>query len=166
MSAPFTSNGSGSAPRRPGRAGQSRRGACRREHAGGPFRPRSFCRRSASQAPPEAMPARWVWWGCSMLRTPRSSSRYSASASRLEPPACHCVCCAAPRGRAARRKILRLPAWEGCSWKTPQKLFQDDAGRRRVGILGTARHGLRWCCSARPPRTPAGRSARAAGGQI
>ena len=44
-----------------------------------------IARSSASQAPPEAMPARRVV-GVNMLRTPRSSSRYSASASSTRLP--------------------------------------------------------------------------------
>jgi hypothetical protein len=44
-----------------------------------PGKPRSFCKRSASQAPPEVMPTKRVS-GVHMARTPRKSSLYSASA--------------------------------------------------------------------------------------
>jgi hypothetical protein len=44
-----------------------------------PLKPKSFCKRSASQAPPEVMPTKRVS-GVHMARTPRKSSLYSASA--------------------------------------------------------------------------------------
>ncbi|MNW01434.1 hypothetical protein D3C71_1970690 [compost metagenome] len=52
---------------------------------GVPSRFRSLCRRSTSQAPPEVMPASRVE-APMRLRTPRSSSRYSASASSTRLP--------------------------------------------------------------------------------
>ena len=70
------------------------------------------------------------------------------------------------RGTAPRRRgsARRWRAVVG-SRQAPQELFQDDAGGAGVGVARRRRPGPRWCCSARPPRTPACRSGRAAGGR-
>ena len=88
MCASLTSNPScvcWPAPDRPRLAKSSR---CMAEEItpASPARPRSWCRRSASQAPPDVMPTSRVS-GTRSCCTPRSNSRYSASASRNSAPA-------------------------------------------------------------------------------
>ena len=93
-----------------------------------PRRPRSVCSRSASQAPPDQMPTSTLS-GLSRPRTPPSSSAYSASASSCS--------------------MAFIEAGAGTGRGSPPPRPRRHRPRRRPA--------LRWCCSARRPRAPAGR---------